>query len=467
MSQAGRKLGGPGVEGLVRRFTSMRTFCTLPCATRMVCSTSGRSATRASMPVSVTRTRSCSTSTRSTRSPAATVPLTPLMVSRTEPTWWGICRTTNCKPLSVNKAAHSSTAGAATAVTVIRTARASSSRRMGWRPGSELRREIDVQTRPTVGRERLRDIDPESHHRQPHPQADPDRILEERRAEGRSRLRPRDAIGLVEAVERIAIVEEGSDTKAAGQLADEFHRAGEHVLAAGLEIGAGLRLTAAVGRGQHLPRGVRLAHRPFERRELVVGEAAYAVVAAGEEAVHGGHVVEVLDEGGADLIAQQQVPLAAQVEDPLGLQVQLHEVGLRAERAVRGSYGGEERTLEQWFAEISLRHASEVELRHQQLVGARGIDVGDRWRLVVTDGVHAIQLPHVLPTGEDIGEAHARRLRSRGHIRQRFLLDDGVQRDVLDRGVAEGNAVMTLHVVALHLRGLYRDAQVVAERVDA
>src|SRR5215472_11436361 len=105
------------------------------------------------------------------------------MVRRTGPSCCGMWRITNWSPPLVNSAAHTSTAGAATAVMMIRTARASSNRRISLRP-SELRREVDVQPRTGIGRERLGDVDAERHDRQAHPQADAHRILDERRADG-------------------------------------------------------------------------------------------------------------------------------------------------------------------------------------------------------------------------------------------------------------------------------------------
>ena len=61
-----------------------------------------------------------------------------------------------------------------------------------------------MQPRTGIGRQRLRDVDAERHDRQPHPQADAHRVLDERRADGRSRLGPRHAVRLVEPVERVA-----------------------------------------------------------------------------------------------------------------------------------------------------------------------------------------------------------------------------------------------------------------------
>ena len=58
ISQRGRNIGGPGVEGVVRRFTSMSALRTEPRLTRMLCSSSGRSATCPSMPSNVRCTRS-------------------------------------------------------------------------------------------------------------------------------------------------------------------------------------------------------------------------------------------------------------------------------------------------------------------------------------------------------------------------------------------------------------------------
>ena len=88
-SQRGRKVGGPGVEGVVRRFTSISALRTEPRLTWMLCSNSGRSATRPSIPSKVRCTRRWSISTRSTCSPRATVPLTPLITSRTGPSCCG------------------------------------------------------------------------------------------------------------------------------------------------------------------------------------------------------------------------------------------------------------------------------------------------------------------------------------------------------------------------------------------
>ena len=95
ISQRGRNTGGPGVEGRVRRFTSISALPTEPLDTRIVCSMSGARATRASIASNFRCTRSCSISTRSTCSPVATVPLMPVIVRRTGPRCCGRCRTMN------------------------------------------------------------------------------------------------------------------------------------------------------------------------------------------------------------------------------------------------------------------------------------------------------------------------------------------------------------------------------------
>src|SRR5215472_7996354 len=81
--------------------------------------------------------------------------------------------------------------------------------------------------------------------------------------------------------------------------------------------------------------------------------------------------------------------------------------------------------------------------------------------------MHRVQLPHVLPAVVHRGETRSDRPGVRGHVGERLLHDARVERDEIERGVADRYAVAALHVVALHLRGLYRNAQAVAEAVDA
>src|SRR5882762_6985500 len=136
-----------------------------------------------------------------------------------------------------------SAAGATTAVTTATQAKTSSRRRSV--NILQLRREVDVQARAGVhglellpdgvpaqaARQGFGDVHPERQDRQAHPETDADRVLQRGTVLLLSGCR-RTLVGkLREAVEGVAIVEEGGDTEIVGQIADDLHRASDHVLA--------------------------------------------------------------------------------------------------------------------------------------------------------------------------------------------------------------------------------------------
>ena len=175
----------------------------------MVCSSSGASATRRSMSSKVRCTSRWSISTRSTCSPRATVPLTPMIVEVAPGRGArGRCRTTNCSAAGgEHRRAHQRT-GATTSATISRSATNSSRRGAGAQlrralcAGSELGREVDVQARAGTGLvQRLGDVDAERQHRQAYAQADARRSSaaacrsDRRRCRSRRRWRCRGCCG--------------------------------------------------------------------------------------------------------------------------------------------------------------------------------------------------------------------------------------------------------------------------------
>ncbi len=149
------------------------------------------------------------------------------------------------------------------------------------------------------------------------------------------------------------------------------------------------------------------------------------------------------------------MPFPAEPEHPLGLHVQLDEVGVRAQRGVRAAQLGEERVLEQRLAEIALGDRGEVGSGHQQAIGPRPVQI-------LPGGAHPGEQPHVLPAAGDLGDARARRQRARGDVGELALLDRSPQGEFLDRRVADRDVVAGLQAVLGHLRGLHLDAEAVA-----
>src|SRR5688572_26482225 len=206
------------------------------------------------------------------------------------------CPATSARPLGVYSTTPRNTKGARITSRI-----AAMSRR---RRISELGRDVEVDARAATGfRQRLRDVHAEGGDRDVVAHAEAGRVLELR-------------VG--EVVERVADVVKRGDAEVARQVARHLDRAGRQVLAAD-----------AVA--------VLVA-----RRKLVELEAAHAAVAAGEEALRGGQVENLVvaarvDAGRAELGAQAKMPALREIEDALALEAQLHERGVGTERGRRAA----------------------------------------------------------------------------------------------------------------------------------
>src|SRR4030095_5438167 len=78
------------------------------------------------------------------------------------------------------------------------------------------------------------------------------------------------------------------------------------------------------------------------RRQLVEVEAAHAAIAAGEEALRGGQLANLLvgvrfDARHAKLAAQIEMPALREIENPLALEAELQKRSIRAERGRRAA----------------------------------------------------------------------------------------------------------------------------------
>lgn len=113
---------------------------------------------------------------------------------------------------------------------------------------------------------------------------------------------------VAEAVDGVAGIDEGGNAPARADAAVDFQAAHQQVASA-------FHLVLGVAGTQLL--------------ELV---ATHALVAAGEEALRGRHLVKGISEGGAGLAAQQQAAGVAQRQDVLAAQPPLGEVDVRTQR---------------------------------------------------------------------------------------------------------------------------------------
>src|ERR1700730_594402 len=90
---------------------------------------------------------------------------------------------------------------------------------------------------------------------------------------------------ITEVIESVAVVEERGDAEVMGQVADDLHSAGNEVLAAipdrsDLLVGAAF---AGAGAGDHEEVSPAVPAGSVARRQLVEGETAHTVIAAGKK----------------------------------------------------------------------------------------------------------------------------------------------------------------------------------------
>src|SRR6185312_17471951 len=156
-------------------------------------------------------------------------------------------------------------------------------------------------------------------------------------------------------------------------------------------------------------------------------------------------IAEPRGQRGSHFVAQQQVPLRDDVEHALRLYVQLNEVGVGADRAVRSAQLDEQAALEQRFPEVSLGHRSEIHPGHEHAIRA-----GLHERLARR--AHRLDVPHVLEWPVDLRDAWPYGLGDRGYVRELTLFYSAVEAELLDRRVADRNDVAGLQAVARHLR---------------
>ncbi len=154
------------------------------------------------------------------------------------------------------------------------------------------------------------------------------------------------------------------------------------------------------------------------------------------------------------------MPLRVDVEDPLELHVQLDEVGIGTDGAVRAAQLGKESTLEEGLAEIPLGHRRQIDAGNEQTVGTR---LDQR----IARGAHSFDEPDVLPCPDDLGHARPDRQRSRLDVCELTLLDRAVEAQLLDRRVADGNGVVTLETVLGDLSGFDQHVEAMPKRIDA
>ena len=147
-------------------------------------------------------------------------------------------------------------------------------------------------------------------------------------------------------------------------------------------------------------------------------EPAHAVIAAGEKSLRGREVAGLRQRGGAEVAAQQYVPLWRHVEDAFGLHADLQEVRIRTQSVVRAAQFRVQSAAEQRFTEIVARHQREADARDQQrlrVLTSRGDELGF--------GVQQLDVGHALPV---VAEPRA------ANVREAWREIDGAIVDVAD-----------------------------------
>src|SRR5262245_54950394 len=369
--------------------------------------------------------RGCSIAIEAMRSGPMSRPLAPSTRIVTGPTL-SASATARRSPASVVTSQAAPAASTASAAAI-----PASSHRTQRRAGqaiSELRREIDVQPRAAVGLgDRLRDVEADAQEWQAVAKSDPDRVLE-RVAEG---------------VERVAPVHEDRRDEVLREAALQLDGSGQQVASAHLVA-------------------VRI-----DGRELLVAVAAHALVAAGEEAVRGGQLLELADRARAELAAHVDPPLVVEPEEVVVRDVDAREVRVGAELLRRSEeLDAEARRHGIRPQEIGWQ-PREGHPRHDELALAL-VDErrGTRLRRHLVRRNVERRRQHALPATAHLGEADREGAAARLVVRALLAEALQLERELLERVILPGNHVREADRV-LDVGSVHLGAQALAAVVEA